>query len=65
MHKSKSKIRIKKSYINVVKDKNLKIHKNVKDEKILSHLIKLDEDPLHINAANEAGRTALMVAVDR
>ena len=49
----------------MVKDKNVKMHKHVKDEKILSHLIKLDEDPLHINAANEAGRTALMVAVDR
>jgi len=34
-------------------------------DNIVSHLIKLDEDPLHINAANEAGRTALMVAVDR
>jgi len=32
---------------------------------VVSHLAQLDEDPLHINAANEAGRTALMVAVDR
>jgi len=32
---------------------------------IVSHLLQLDEDPLHVNAANEAGRTALMVAVDR
>jgi len=32
---------------------------------VVSHLVQLDEDPLHINAANEAGRTALMVAVDR
>ena len=30
-----------------------------------SYLINLDDDPLHINASNDAGRTALMVAVDR
>ena len=32
---------------------------------VSSHLTEVDDDPVHINASNEAGRTALMVAVDK